>query len=202
MEHWSIPQPAPTTPKAVTVKRKGPAVSPAPDWIWKKPVEKHKPVHKPVQTFFEAHLERGTLQHDYIYSGNITGRFASRGESVRDSKRTAGSLSRLKSRGTARPANGFVWTADEIDELRKYTNEGKSCTEIAKLLNRSIQAVINKRYELGLSSSRVRWTQEEQNTLEELYRQGLTPSQIGKQIHKSPSSVRSRLCYLREKGRI
>ncbi len=95
------------------------------------------------------------------------------------------------------------WNGDEVARLRELA-PGKTLAELARLLGRPMQSVQDKAQELGLqplsSSQTLRaWTPEQDTELRGLYGKGLTFSEIGSALGRTPGACQQRAFKLRLK---
>jgi len=95
-------------------------------------------------------------------------------------------------------SNKKNWTKEELENLKKLLEEGKSPKEIAQLLNRTEDAIIIKINRVGLritTNDKTFWTKEEEDLLTEIW--GIKPIEtIAKKLNRTESSILNKVYQL------
>lgn len=111
---------------------------------------------------------------------------------------------------------GSHWTDEEDSRLLKLKEEGKSLTEMAEALNRSVGAIntrlvsthgfrVRKEYKKKTVhysvEGRRAWTEEENNSLIEWYAAGFSFTEIAEELKRNERSVYAQYNLLRKSGK-
>ncbi len=92
------------------------------------------------------------------------------------------------------------WKEDEVERVKQLFEEGKSMEDIAKDIQRSPKSVRMKLKALGLytpvNKSRA-WTTDDDETLKDMYRDGVSFDDMATQLDRSPKAIVARLVRLR-----
>lgn len=107
-----------------------------------------------------------------------------------------------------KPFSRRGWSDEEERRLIYARNNGVSIREIAKILRRTEGAVnarlqvIQRAGESALERKRVvkSWTPEEKQLLVEGYREGLSSTELGAMLDRTPEAIRSRIYRLQHEG--
>ena len=92
------------------------------------------------------------------------------------------------------------WKEDEVERVKQLFEEGKSMEDIAKDIQRSPKSVRMKLKALGLytpvNKSRA-WAPDDDETLKDMYRDGVSFDDMATQLDRSPKAIVARLVHLR-----
>lgn len=92
------------------------------------------------------------------------------------------------------------WKEDEVERVKQLFEEGKSMEDIAKDIQRSPKSVRMKLTASGLytpvNKSRA-WTPDDDETLKDMYRDGVSFDDMATQLDRSPKAIVARLVRLR-----
>lgn len=91
-------------------------------------------------------------------------------------------------------------TEEEKTDLFRMRSEGCSMREISEYIGCSVSAIKYHLHKAGLGY-RYRWSPEEDSRLIEMYNEGMTCTQIGKELGRPYSNIAHRISYLRKLGR-
>lgn len=87
-----------------------------------------------------------------------------------------------------------VWTADEDAQLRAWSRDGVTVPAMAERLGRTFRATAQRIERLGIRSPRQQaWSSLELARARMLYDTGISPTEIGRRLRRSPASVRRAL---------
>ena len=92
------------------------------------------------------------------------------------------------------------WKEDEVERVKQLFEEGQSMEDISKDIQRTPKSVRMKLKALGLytpvSVARP-WTSEDEETLKDMYRDGVSFDDMATQLDRSPKAIVARLVRLR-----